>query len=86
DLFNWLWPKIVQLSLDEFVEYWNNHKIWTQRNELLPSSFSPGCIRDFPESFGLVDFSVPAPQDFGDTLRQNIPKPSDKCYRWVSDE
>ncbi|KAJ7262349.1 hypothetical protein C8J57DRAFT_1231724 [Mycena rebaudengoi] len=30
DLFNWLWPKIVQLSLDDFVEYWNNHKIQTQ--------------------------------------------------------
>ncbi|KAJ7280737.1 hypothetical protein C8J57DRAFT_1003812, partial [Mycena rebaudengoi] len=41
DLFNWLWPKIVQLSLDDFVEYWNNHKIQTQRNKLLPSGFSP---------------------------------------------
>ncbi|KAJ7508130.1 hypothetical protein B0H11DRAFT_1704579, partial [Mycena galericulata] len=37
DLFNWLWPKIVQLSLDGFVDYWNNHKIQTQRNKLLPS-------------------------------------------------
>ncbi|KAF7338929.1 hypothetical protein MVEN_01969000 [Mycena venus] len=86
DLFNWLWPKIVQLSLDEFVEYWNNHKIRTQRNKLLPSGFSPNYICDFPESFGLVDFSVPAPQDFVDALRQNIPKPRDECYRWVSDE
>ncbi|KAJ6585913.1 hypothetical protein B0H19DRAFT_925014 [Mycena capillaripes] len=27
DLFNWLWPKIVHLCLDSFVDYWNNHKI-----------------------------------------------------------
>ncbi|KAJ7146659.1 hypothetical protein C8R44DRAFT_599748, partial [Mycena epipterygia] len=36
-----LWPKIMQLTLDEFVEYWNNHKIWAQRNKFLPSGFSP---------------------------------------------
>ncbi|KAJ7474599.1 hypothetical protein B0H11DRAFT_1918309 [Mycena galericulata] len=55
DLFNWLWPKIVQLSLDEFVEYWNKYKIRTQRNKLLPSGFSPNYICDFPENFGLVN-------------------------------
>ncbi|KAJ7093607.1 hypothetical protein C8R44DRAFT_645917 [Mycena epipterygia] len=86
DLFNWLWPKIMQLSLNEFVEYWNNHRIRAQHNKLLPSGFSPNYICDFPESFGLVDFSVPAPQNFIDTLRQNIPKPRGECYRWVSDE
>ncbi|KAJ7936774.1 hypothetical protein B0H13DRAFT_1544804, partial [Mycena leptocephala] len=25
DLFHWMWPKIIQRSLDDFVEYWNNH-------------------------------------------------------------
>ncbi|KAJ7862450.1 hypothetical protein B0H14DRAFT_3134239 [Mycena olivaceomarginata] len=41
DLFNWLWPKIIQFTLDNFLDYWNNHKIRTQRNKLLPSGFSP---------------------------------------------
>ncbi|KAJ6614263.1 hypothetical protein B0H10DRAFT_2266519 [Mycena sp. CBHHK59/15] len=41
NLFNWLWPKIVQLCLDDFVEYWNDHKIRTQRGKLLPSGFGP---------------------------------------------
>ncbi|KAJ6560015.1 hypothetical protein B0H19DRAFT_1289657 [Mycena capillaripes] len=86
DLFNWLWPKIVQLCLDGFVDYWNNHKIRTQRNKLLPSGFSPNLICDFPERFGLTNFRVPAPQPFVDTLRQNIPKSRAECYRWVSDE
>ncbi|KAJ6459424.1 hypothetical protein DFH09DRAFT_858973, partial [Mycena vulgaris] len=30
DLFNCLWPKIIRLSLDDFVEYWDNHKVRTQ--------------------------------------------------------
>ncbi|KAJ7501192.1 hypothetical protein B0H11DRAFT_1855566 [Mycena galericulata] len=86
DLFNWLWPKIIQLSLDNFVDYWNNHKIRTQRNKLLPSVFSPNYICDFPEKFGLTHFGVSAPQHLIDALRQNIPKSRDECYRWVSDE
>ncbi|KAJ7091599.1 hypothetical protein C8R44DRAFT_835770 [Mycena epipterygia] len=86
DLFNWLWPKIVQVSLDDFVEYWNNHKIRTQRNKQLPSGFSPNYIYDFPDKFGLTYFGVPAPQDLVYALRENIPKNRKECYRWVSDE
>ncbi|KAJ6491125.1 hypothetical protein C8R45DRAFT_1062181 [Mycena sanguinolenta] len=86
DLFNWLWPKIIQRCLDDFVNYWNNHKIRTQHNKLLPSGVSPNYICDFPEKFGLVHFGVPAPQHLVDTLRQNIPKSREECYQWVSDE
>ncbi|KAJ7263852.1 hypothetical protein C8J57DRAFT_1436287 [Mycena rebaudengoi] len=86
DLFNWLWPKIIQLSLDDFVDYWNNHKIRTQRNKLLPSGFSPNFVWDFPERFGLTHFGVSAPQHHVDALRQNIPKSRADCYRWVSDD
>ncbi|KAJ6580235.1 hypothetical protein B0H10DRAFT_1962623 [Mycena sp. CBHHK59/15] len=86
DLFNWLWPKIIQRSLDEFVNYWNNHKIRKQRNKLLPSGFSPNYICDFPERFGLTHFAAPAPQHLVDALRENIPKSRAECYRWVPDE
>ncbi|KAJ6611720.1 hypothetical protein B0H10DRAFT_2165763 [Mycena sp. CBHHK59/15] len=73
NLFNWLWPKIVQLCLDDFVDHWNNHKIRTQHDKLLPSGVSPNYICDFPEQFGLTKFGEPAPQHA-------------ECYRWVSDE
>ncbi|KAJ7758934.1 hypothetical protein DFH07DRAFT_701626, partial [Mycena maculata] len=86
DLFNWLWPRIVQRSLDKFVDYWNNHKIRTQCNKLLPSGFSPNYVCDFPDKFGLTHFGVPAPQHFVDALRENIPRSRAECYRWVSDE
>ncbi|KAJ7882120.1 hypothetical protein B0H13DRAFT_2235504 [Mycena leptocephala] len=78
DLFNWL--------LDDFVDYWNNHKIRTQRNKLLPSGVSPNYICDFPQRFGRTNFAVQAPQDLVEALRQNIPKSREECHRWVSDE
>ncbi|KAJ7838630.1 hypothetical protein B0H14DRAFT_3141015 [Mycena olivaceomarginata] len=83
DLFNWLWPKIIQFTLDNFLDYWNNHKIRTQHNKLLPSGFSPNYICDFPEKFGLTHFGVAAPQPLIDALLQNIPKTLKECYRWV---
>ncbi|KAJ7655913.1 hypothetical protein B0H17DRAFT_956234, partial [Mycena rosella] len=86
DLFNWLWPKSVQVSLDDFVEYWNDHKIRTQHNKQLPSGFSPNYIYDFPDKFSLTYFVVPVPQDLVDALRENIPKNREECYRWVSDD
>ncbi|KAK7036956.1 hypothetical protein R3P38DRAFT_2517122, partial [Favolaschia claudopus] len=86
NLFNWLWPKIIQLCLDDFVDYWNNHRIRSQRDKVLPSGFSPNYICDFPERFGLVKFGEQAPQEYIDQLRQNIPKSREECYRWVSDE
>ncbi|KAJ6473079.1 hypothetical protein C8R45DRAFT_1163468, partial [Mycena sanguinolenta] len=85
DLFNWLWPKIIQRSLDDFIDYWNNHKIQTQRNKLFPSGVAPNYIWDFPEKFGLTHLGVAASPQSIATLRQNIPK-SRECYCWVSDE
>jgi hypothetical protein len=81
-----VWPKIIQASLDNFVEYWNNHKIRTQPNKFLPSGFSLNFICDFPERFGLTHFGVPVSMDLVEALRENIPKMREECYRWVSDE
>ncbi len=41
DLFNWLFPPLVQQRLDIFSEYWNNHRISRQKKKILPSGCSP---------------------------------------------
>ncbi|KAJ6505030.1 hypothetical protein C8R45DRAFT_923339 [Mycena sanguinolenta] len=47
----------IQIHIrDDLVGYWNNHKIRTQRNKLLPSGVSPNYIWDFPEKFGPTHF------------------------------
>ncbi|KAH7870035.1 uncharacterized protein C8R40DRAFT_1163319 [Lentinula edodes] len=47
NLFNWIWPKIVQLGVNEFVHYWNNHKTRTQQAANIPSGVAPNVIFDF---------------------------------------
>lgn len=41
DIFNWLWPPLVQERLDDFREYWNNHKLSKQKKKTLPTGTSP---------------------------------------------
>lgn len=48
DVFNWLWPPIVQGRLDEYREYWNNHTVRHQKEKDLPSGTSPTHIWTCP--------------------------------------
>ncbi|KAH7904526.1 hypothetical protein BJ138DRAFT_1119331 [Hygrophoropsis aurantiaca] len=49
-VFRWLWPPLVQERLDEFREYWNNHRLSPQKHKLLPSGTSPRQMWLAPES------------------------------------
>jgi len=48
-LFNWIWPPLVQIRLDEFREYWNNHRLSYQKKKTLPSGTSPRHMWEVPE-------------------------------------
>lgn len=87
-MFNWLWPKIVQHAVDEFIQYWNDHKTRKQKSSNLPSGTSPNLIFDFPENYGLINCGtrLAAPKEEVEALRATIPKSREKCFRWVSDD
>ncbi|KAJ7266659.1 hypothetical protein C8J57DRAFT_1068487 [Mycena rebaudengoi] len=86
DLFRWLWPKIVQIGLDEFVDYFNNKKTRKQPNRILPSGVAPNVVFDMPEDYGLENLSIPVTQEAIDELRSLIDTPREEAFRWVSDE
>ena len=48
DVFNWLWPPLLQERLDEYREYWNNHTVRRQKDKDLPSGTSPVHIWTCP--------------------------------------
>ncbi|KAJ3780282.1 hypothetical protein GGU10DRAFT_279651 [Lentinula aff. detonsa] len=83
NLFNWIWPKIVQAAVDEFIDYWNNHKTRTQHKANLPTGVAPNVIFDFPQNYGLVNCGVQVDLASIVALQETIPKTRDECYRWV---
>ncbi|KAJ6573613.1 hypothetical protein B0H10DRAFT_1838283, partial [Mycena sp. CBHHK59/15] len=85
-LFRWLWSKIVQTGLDEFVDYFNNKKTRKQRNRILPSGVAPNVVFDMPANYGLENLAIPVTQAALDELRGLIDTPREDAFRWVSDE
>ncbi|KAJ3791488.1 hypothetical protein GGU11DRAFT_694428 [Lentinula aff. detonsa] len=85
-LFNWIWPKIVQQGVNDFVTYWNDHKTRTQKIANTPSGCSPNLVFDFPQNYGLLDCGIRVDQEDIAALRETIPRTREECYRWVSDE
>ncbi|KAJ7511245.1 hypothetical protein B0H11DRAFT_1700633, partial [Mycena galericulata] len=84
-LFRWLWSKIVQTGLDEFVDYFNNKKTRKQRNRILPSGVAPNVVFDMPANYGLENLAIPVTQAALDELRGLIDTPREDAFRWVSD-
>ncbi|KAJ7849498.1 hypothetical protein B0H14DRAFT_3668187 [Mycena olivaceomarginata] len=86
NLFRWVWPKIVQIGLDEFLDYFNNKKTRKQRNRILPSGVAPNVVFDMPADYGLHNLAIPVPQEAVQQLRGLIETPREEVFRWVSDE
>ncbi|KAJ7477792.1 hypothetical protein B0H11DRAFT_1661884, partial [Mycena galericulata] len=85
-LFRWLWSKIVQIGLDEYMDYFNNKKTRKQRNRILPSGVAPNVVFDMPADYGLENLAIPVNQAALDKLRGFIDTPRDEAFRWVSHE
>ncbi|KAJ6579829.1 hypothetical protein B0H10DRAFT_1835208, partial [Mycena sp. CBHHK59/15] len=86
NLFRWLWPNIVQIGLDEFLDYFNNKKTHKQRNRILPSGVAPNVVFDMPADYGLQNLTIPVTQEAIQELRGLIETPREEAFRWVSDE
>ncbi|KAJ6494359.1 hypothetical protein C8R45DRAFT_776568, partial [Mycena sanguinolenta] len=83
DLFHWLWPRIVQNAVNQFVQYWNTHKTRKQSNKHLPSGVAPEEVFKHPENFGLRHAGIPVDLNVVRELRNALPKSREDCFRWV---
>lgn len=83
-LFNWLWPKMLQIQLDVFVKYWNNHHICTQKNKPNMSGSTPR------HTFTVLappaqDCKIPVSCQVIHMLHSQIPVTHEEAMRWVDD-
>ncbi|KAJ7355483.1 hypothetical protein DFH08DRAFT_689830, partial [Mycena albidolilacea] len=72
NLFQWLWPKIVQIGLDEFVDYFNNKRTWKQQDRILPSGVAPNVVFDMPGNYRRENLAIPVTQEAIDELHALI--------------
>ncbi|KAF8886422.1 hypothetical protein CPB84DRAFT_1816716 [Gymnopilus junonius] len=84
-LFYWLWPKILQIQLDQFVEYWNNHRIRAQADKPNMSGSTPRHAFTVPD-LPAQQCGITVDQAVIDALRHQIPVSRKDSMRWVDDE
>ncbi|EDR02195.1 uncharacterized protein LACBIDRAFT_309912 [Laccaria bicolor S238N-H82] len=84
-LFYWLWPKILQLQLDIFVEYWNNHKIRYQKDKPNMSGQTPRHAFTVPPEAPYENCGIKVDRAVTDALRGQIPVSREDSMRWVDE-
>ena len=74
NVFNWIFPPLVQSRLDEFCTYWNNHRLCSQPNKHNPSGTSPRHMLEVPESVrpGARHCGIRVRKELVDQLRESI--------------
>ncbi|KAF5325449.1 hypothetical protein D9619_009977 [Psilocybe cf. subviscida] len=83
-LFNWLWPRILQIQLDLFRQEWNNHRIRYQKEKPNMSGSTPNHGYKCP-ALPAEDCGLEVHQAAIDALRSKIPVPREEAMRWVTD-
>jgi hypothetical protein len=89
DLFNWIFPPLVQAELDEFRTYWNQHQVRSQPNKNMPSGHVPADVLEHPELFGGINCLIKVPKETLTDLRVFLTEevgPRSEHLQWVDDE
>ncbi|KAJ7123737.1 hypothetical protein C8R44DRAFT_840569 [Mycena epipterygia] len=89
DLFNWIFPPLVQAELDDFRTYWNQHKIRPQADKNMPSGHVPADALEHPELYGGINCFIRVPLDTIKELRAFLTEevgPREQHLSWVSDD
>jgi len=86
DLWHWIWPPVVQKRLDYFVDYWNSHRVRSQKKKLMPSGTTPMNIFTTPAKYGGARLSQPVSLECIQELRNNLSETREEAFRWVEDD
>ncbi|KAJ7708008.1 hypothetical protein B0H14DRAFT_3119448 [Mycena olivaceomarginata] len=89
NLFNWIFPPLVQAELDEFRTYWNQHLVRSQPNKNMPSGHVPADALKHPELFGGINCFIKVPKETLADLRVFLTEevgPRNEHLQWVDDE
>ncbi|KAJ3727494.1 hypothetical protein C8R42DRAFT_694050 [Lentinula raphanica] len=88
NLFNWLWPQVLQKHLDNFTEYWNNHRIRYQADKPNASGTTPQNAFTLPKSVaaGAEECRIDVDRAVVDALRNEIPVSREDAMRFMDDD
>ncbi|KAJ7026045.1 hypothetical protein C8F04DRAFT_122629 [Mycena alexandri] len=89
-VFYWLWVPIIQVGLDTYCTYWNNHKILKSPKKVNANGSCPNNMFLNPTSIDILakQCYINVNPDTVNELREAYggEEARSKAYRWVSEE
>ncbi|KAF8174528.1 hypothetical protein K438DRAFT_1609522, partial [Mycena galopus ATCC 62051] len=86
NLFQWLWPRIVQCHLNEFHDYWNTTPRRSQKVKTLPT-VAPEMVFKYPERYNMLHCGTTVPAGLIKELRAtHLNKTRAEVMEWVPQE
>lgn len=81
---------LLQKELDNFQQWWNNHRVRTQAKKDMPSGHVPSFALQYPSQLNGVDCRIEVPKEAVTQLREILEEDTgmsrEECFRWYSDE
>ncbi|KAJ6597243.1 hypothetical protein DFH09DRAFT_1304986 [Mycena vulgaris] len=71
-LFYWVFALLIQQALDDFVDWWNHHRVRHQHDKIMPSGHVPAHALDYPELFDELDCCIAIPPEAVAELRHQL--------------
>ncbi|KAJ3911553.1 hypothetical protein F5877DRAFT_85809 [Lentinula edodes] len=89
-LFYWIFIPLVQDELANFQRWWNNHRVRTQENKMMPSGHVPSFALEYPSTLNGVDCRIEVPKEAIARLREFLEEETNKSreefFRWYPDD
>ncbi|KAJ4492029.1 hypothetical protein C8J55DRAFT_533979 [Lentinula edodes] len=89
-LFYWIFIPLVQDELVNFQRWWNNHRVRTQENKMMPSGHIPSFALEYPSILNGVDCRIEVPKEAIARLREFLEEETNKSreefFRWYPDD
>ncbi|KAJ7861059.1 hypothetical protein B0H13DRAFT_2355290 [Mycena leptocephala] len=86
NLFQWLWPRIVQCHLNELQDYWNTTPRRSQKFKTLPT-VAPEMVFNYPERYDMLHRGTTVPAGHMQELRtMHLNKTRAEVMEWVPQE
>ncbi|KAF7311274.1 hypothetical protein MKEN_01029000 [Mycena kentingensis (nom. inval.)] len=71
-LFYWIFAPLMQQALDEFCDWWNNHRVRHQHDKIMPSGHIPTQALEYPAMFAALDCRIQVPHKAIESLRAEV--------------
>jgi hypothetical protein len=89
ELFNWIFPPLVQAELEGFRNWWNYHHIRRQADKTMPSGHVPIDALEHPNLYAGLNCLIPVSPEAIHNLREYLEEdvgPRSSHLDWVSQD